>query len=225
VSKYPCLRTWPAPRGDVHPRAGAVRVSGVPGIAITAGRLFLGGGIGIVRGIGGWLGKRSFAEIALIAVVAASLVIHLAEVHRLHKAEGQLLATSNALRKERLAHAADIARWKVGQAQADALAKANVARVTAEQKTIADERTKSYESRIADARARADRLRGASSIHQGTADATGMPGVPAAPGLGQASGQGGLSAGDALIATEQAIELDELIKEWRKQSAIDPNKP
>jgi hypothetical protein len=51
-----------------------------------------------------------------------------------------------------------------------------------------------------------------------------MPTLPGAAGsAAQAAGQGGLPPEDALIATEQAIQLDELIKWVRRQSALDPN--
>ena len=49
-----------------------------------------------------------------------------------------------------------------------------------------------------------------------------MPAVPTPPG-GTAEGadQGRLSDADALIATEQAIQLDELIKWVRQQAEVD----
>jgi hypothetical protein len=51
-----------------------------------------------------------------------------------------------------------------------------------------------------------------------------MSGLPAAPrSTDQAASEGGLSAEDRLTATEQAIQLDELIKWVKRQSAIDPN--
>jgi hypothetical protein len=51
-----------------------------------------------------------------------------------------------------------------------------------------------------------------------------MPGLPAAAGgPAQAAGDQRLPAGLALTATEQAIQLDELIKWVRRQAAVDPN--
>jgi hypothetical protein len=50
-----------------------------------------------------------------------------------------------------------------------------------------------------------------------------VPGLSAAAGgPAQGTGQDGLS--DALTATEQAIQLDELIKWTKRQAAIDPNR-
>jgi hypothetical protein len=51
-----------------------------------------------------------------------------------------------------------------------------------------------------------------------------MPGLPgSAARAAQAPGEDRLPAEDALIATEQAIQLDELIRWVRQQSAVDPN--
>jgi hypothetical protein len=49
-----------------------------------------------------------------------------------------------------------------------------------------------------------------------------MPGVPvAAEGVAQAAGEDRLSVGDRQLATEQAIQLDELIKWVRRQARVD----
>jgi hypothetical protein len=45
----------------------------------------------------------------------------------------------------------------------------------------------------------------------------------AAGGAAQAAGQDRLPAPDALTATEQAIQLDELIKWVKAQAEVDPN--
>jgi hypothetical protein len=51
-----------------------------------------------------------------------------------------------------------------------------------------------------------------------------VPDLPAAAGRpAQAAVQNGLPAADALTATEQAIQLDELIKWVRNQHDVDPN--
>jgi len=49
-----------------------------------------------------------------------------------------------------------------------------------------------------------------------------MPAIPASPGgAAQSSGEDRLSDADALTATEQAIQLDELIKWVRQQAEVD----
>jgi hypothetical protein len=51
-----------------------------------------------------------------------------------------------------------------------------------------------------------------------------VPGLSAAArGADEAAGQDRLPRSDELTATEQAIQLDELIKWVRSQAAIDPN--
>jgi hypothetical protein len=51
-----------------------------------------------------------------------------------------------------------------------------------------------------------------------------LPNLPVAAGrTHEAARENGLPAGDALTATEQAIQLDELIKWVNRQAAIDPN--
>jgi hypothetical protein len=51
-----------------------------------------------------------------------------------------------------------------------------------------------------------------------------MPGISAATGgTAQASGQDELPASDELTATEQAIQLDELINWVREQAKVDNN--
>jgi hypothetical protein len=110
--------------------------------------------------------------------------------------------------------------------QARASDAANKTRVETEQSTINQQSGSSYETRIADARARA-----AERVRNGTpaADSSGsrkapVSGVPApASKPADAAGQGGLPADDALTATEQAIQLDELIKWVKAQAAVDVN--
>ena len=58
------------------------------------------------------------------------------------------------------------------------------------------------------------------------AEAAPMPGLSAAAGsAAQAAGQDRLPPADALTATEQAIQLDELIKWVRAQAEVDQRKP
>ena len=180
---------------------------------------------------GGWL-KQLWAVVMSIASkvnlqgwigLAASLLlwIHFGGAARhWHKQATQF---EQLFRAEKAAFATTVANYRAAQVKADQLAAANVVRVETEQRKVLTDRETSYESRIADARARADRLRaGASSTHPGGANQAGVSGVSTATGVGQASAQGGLSTEDALIATEQAIELDELIKAWQGVAKVKP---
>lgn len=129
-------------------------------------------------------------------------------------------------REEQSALAVTIADARAAADQARAADQANAERVAAEQ-TIINERTANdLEARLAAARARADRLllhseAAADPRARGSAP---VPGLPAAAGsTAQAARQNRLPAADALTATEQAIQLDELIKWVKGQAAVDPN--
>jgi hypothetical protein len=121
------------------------------------------------------------------------------------------------------AAATNRAAWRQAAVAAERADAANKARVEAEQTTINQQRGSSYEERIAAARARAGSVpHSPSGDHQGSSGTAPVRAVPAAPGSpAQAPGEDGLS--DALIATEQAIQLDELIKWVRQQHAVEVN--
>jgi hypothetical protein len=101
--------------------------------------------------------------------------------------------------------------------------KANAERVAAEQQFINQRTADDYEARLSAARARADQLRlqpqaAADPRPRGNAP---VPVISAPAGsAAQAAGQDRLPASDALIATEQAIQLDELIKWVRQQHGV-----
>lgn len=172
-----------------------------------------------------WLKLLSPAAIAGIAVSLALgilLVIQKGETRHWHKQSDryELLYT-----QEQAALAGTIANYRAAAEAARAADQANAARVKAEQGSINERTAHDYQARIADARARAGRVRSAQgSTNSGGAATTPMPGVSAAAGgAAQGAGQDGLSQSDALTATEQAIQLDELIKWVRKQAAVDVN--
>jgi hypothetical protein len=128
-----------------------------------------------------------------------------------------------------------VSNYRAAADQARAADQANAARVAAEQGAINHRSQNALESRLADARARAEQLRReapAGPTDPRTGGAASMPGLPAsAGGAAQAAREDGLPAappaelgtGDALVATEQAIQLDELIKWVRAQAKVDNN--
>ncbi|MCL6683523.1 hypothetical protein [Sphingomonas alba] len=128
---------------------------------------------------------------------------------------------------ERAAHAATVANVRAAAEQARALDAANAARVKAEQAAINERTENEFEDRIAAARAAAGGLRALSpaasdSRNGGTAP---VPGLSiAAKRVAQDTEEGGLPQPDQLTATEQAIQLDELIKWVRAQAAVAPSK-
>jgi hypothetical protein len=125
------------------------------------------------------------------------------------------------------AHAATVANYRAAAEQARLEDAANIARVKAEQAGINERSEHDFESRIADARARSERLRGqaaSASAHSGAGRAPSVPALPpAAGGAPQAAGEDRLPQSERLTATEQAIQLDELIKWVRQQHEVSVN--
>jgi hypothetical protein len=135
-------------------------------------------------------------------------------------------ARANELRfqQEQAAHAATVANYRAAAEQARLDDAANLARVRADQAAISERTANDFETRIASARAAAVRLReqaAAPAADPGAGGGAPMPGVPAAAGtVAQAAGEDRLPQSDRLLATEQAIQLDELIKWVRQQHAV-----
>ena len=129
--------------------------------------------------------------------------------------------------REQAALAVTVANYRAAADAARAADRANLERVATEQRAINERTSNDYEARLAAARSLAQRLRretaaaAADPRFGGTAP---LPGVSPAPrGVAAAAGEDGLPHADALLATEQAIQLDELIKWVRTQAAVDPN--
>jgi hypothetical protein len=127
---------------------------------------------------------------------------------------------------ERAKLAGTIANYRAAASAAATADRANAERVAAEQRAITERTDHDFEGRISAARAAADRLRlqseGRSVAGAGrSAEGPGLPG--AAGGTSQAAGHDRLPEPAALTATEQAIQLDELIRWVRAQAGVDVN--
>ena len=126
--------------------------------------------------------------------------------------------------QEQAAHAATVANYRAAAEQARLEDAANLARVRADQAAISERTANDFESRIASARAAARRLReqaAATAADPGNGGSAPVPGIPIATGgVAQTAGEDGLPQSDRLLATEQAIQLDELIKWVRQQHAV-----
>jgi hypothetical protein len=142
------------------------------------------------------------------------------------------------LSAERAAHAATVAGYQAAAERARRADAANAARVKSQQRAINQRSAHDLESRLAAARAAAERLR--RDNETAAADSGGRRAAPvpdlsaAARGTAQAAGEdrlphadqrarrdrGALGPEDALIATEQAIQLDELINWVRRQGDV-----
>ena len=126
----------------------------------------------------------------------------------------------DGIKAERAAHAQTVANFRKAQDEAEARQKANLARVAKAQEDITDETVTDYRARLADLHARYDRLRA-----QGNRSASGNDRLPAvsdtASRVDEAPGENGLPAPDALIASEQALQLDALINWVEAQSKVE----
>lgn len=170
-----------------------------------------------------------------LALLAHIFVIDPALRERLASATDKLAEATEGWRLERQAHRQTVINHRNAAAEAQRQAVANVARVEAEQAAITQEIVDDYQVRLASARARFDQLRrdpttradpgragpaglpGTSGTTGGADGATAPAGLPAAPG----SVATWLTPEDALIATEQALQLDALIDWVEAQSQVD----
>jgi ATPase subunit of ABC transporter with duplicated ATPase domains len=163
------------------------------------------------------------ARLGGVLLLALALILL---VHDRNHWKGTAELRQQQLAQTKAAFDQTVAGYRAAAAQARAADAANAARVEAEQAAINERIEDEYQTRIAAARADARRLRDnqAAAANPGSGRAASMPGLPTpASGTAQAAGEDRLSESDRLIATEQAIQLDELIKWVRAQAAVDPN--
>jgi DNA-binding protein H-NS len=165
------------------------------------------------------------AAMKLGAVFAVVLTLAFLVHDRNHwKAEAAL--RQQQLAESKAAFDQTVAGYRAAAVQARADDTANAARVKSEQTAINERTGDEFQARIAAARADARRLRDneAAATGSGHGRATPVPGLPApARGIAQAPGENELSSDERELATEQAIQLDELIKWVDQQHAVDPN--
>jgi len=131
---------------------------------------------------------------------------------------------------ERAAHEGTVVAFIAATQQAQREAEANAARVAAEQEDINDEIIRDHRADLAALRARYERLlqsAQAAAADPGRTGAAGLPGLPdtsgradAAPGEDRLPAAGELSLADALLASEQALQLDALIRWIERQQAV-----
>lgn len=174
------------------------------------------------------LNVQGIAGLAVGAVLVLLLVIQKGETQHWKKQSGQY---EQLYKQEQAALAGTIANVRAAAEQARTADLANARRVLADQAKINERTSHDLETRLADARASAERLR--IETARGAA-APGDRGAAPVPGLSVAAGQPAQAAGqdrlpgplpwaDRLTATEQAIQLDELIKWVRRQHSVNPN--
>ena len=166
------------------------------------------------------LNSQGIAGIAASIALAVLLVIQRGQTSHWKNESNRYEQLYTA---DRAAFATTVANYRAAAATARAADQANAERVSAEQRVINERTVNDFEARLAAARAAAERLRLASAgtaTNPGRGGAASMRGIPApSGGPAQASREDGLPPSDALIATEQAIQFDELIKWGRQQHA------
>jgi hypothetical protein len=165
----------------------------------------------------GFIAKLSPSQLIIAALVMLAAFQHF-HAKRLEHHSANL---SRALGNEKLAHAADIARWKAASATASANNKAQILHVATEQAKISRNVSNDYEAQLADLRrAYADRVRHAAPSHQCAPDGIGASPVSNAPSGVDGEAVPGVDLG---YAAETELQLNALISWVRKQSEVDPN--
>ena len=169
------------------------------------------------------LNWQGIAGAAVAAVLLVMLTVQKLEAVRWKK---QSESFEHLYQQEQAAFATTVANARVAAEQARGADQANAARVGAQQRTITERTEHDFEARIAAVRADAQRVRvrPQTTADPGVGRSAPMPGVPVAAGSAtQAARKDGLPREDRLTATEQAIQLDELIKWVRAQAKVDNN--
>jgi hypothetical protein len=170
----------------------------------------------------GWQGIAGLA-----GALALSILLVMQKLETRHW-EKQSASFEQLYHQEQSAFATTVASYRAAAELARAADQANVARVVADQSAINERTANDYEGRLAAARAEYQRLR----LQPDAAEDPGLGRSAPLPSLStaarspaQTAGQDRLPQSDALIATEQAIQLDELINWVKAQAAVDPNSP
>jgi signal transduction histidine kinase len=169
------------------------------------------------------LNVQGIAGIAVSLALAILLVIQRGETHHWRKQSGQF---EQLYQREQAALAGTVANYRAAAEAARAADRANAQNVAAEQTKISQEKSDEFETRLAAARAAAERLRigAAAAANPRSRGAAPVPGLSAAAGQpDQTAREDGFSIPDSLTATEQAIQLDELIKWVKAQAEVQPN--
>ncbi len=170
-----------------------------------------------------FLNWQGIAGIAASITLAGLLILQKFETGHWRK---QSTAFERLYRAEQAALAGTVANYRAAADAARDADRANLARVTGEQRSINERTANDYQARLAAARSLAQRLRVRSqaAAGPGAGGSASVPDVPAAAGsAAQGPGEDRLPRSDRLIATEQAIQLDELIKWVRRQAVVDNN--
>ena len=175
------------------------------------------------------LNPQGLVGIAVSLCLAVLLVLEKGESRHWKKRSGRY---EQLHRDGEAALAGTIANYRAAAEAARAADRAAAGRVAAEQRAINERTSDDFEARLAAARASAANLVAGRLREQARAAAADpraggtapVPALSASAGQSpQAAGEDGFSVAERLTATEQAIQLDELIKWVRAQAKVDPN--
>jgi len=159
----------------------------------------------------------------LLAGIGCALLLALL-VHDRNCWKAKAAQFSQQIAAERAANVATVANYRAAAERARREDAENLARVRAEQAAINEGSMNDFESRIAAVRARSGELRGkagSAAADSGGRGSSPVPAISVSTGsVAEAAGEDRLPGADRLIATEQAIQLDELIKWVRRQAAV-----
>jgi hypothetical protein len=168
------------------------------------------------------LNIQGIAGLAVSIALALLLVMQKGETRHWKK---QSASFEQLYAAQRSALDTTVANYRAAAAQARAADLANLQRVQSQQRAISERTDDDFQARIAAARIAAQRLRGAAAsapADRGAGRGAPVPGLPTAPGgTAQAAGEDRLPDPDRLVATEQAIQLDELIKWVRRLHSVE----
>jgi hypothetical protein len=170
-----------------------------------------------------FLNIQGAAGIAASLALAILLLVQKAETRHWQK---QSASFEQLYHQDQAAFATTVTEYRAAATRARADDQANAIRVAADQRSINERTEHDFEARLAAARADAQRLRNAAqaAADSGAGRSAPMSALSAAAGsAAQASGEDQLPRSDALTATEQAIQLDELIKWVKAQAKVDNN--
>ena len=170
------------------------------------------------------LNAQGIAGGAAALALLALLLVAKAETRHWRKQSGQY---EQLYRAEQAAGAQTVANYRAAAEAARIADAAAAERVRAEQNAINERTAHDYEMRLAAARARARRLRVEAGAPDTDPCGRAGPAVPALPaaacGPDQTAGHDRLSDPERLIATEQALQLDELIRWVMAQAKVEPS--
>ena len=164
--------------------------------------------------------------VGLAASLALGLLLLIQAAESRHWKK-QSASFEQRFRNEQSEFAATVAEARAAAERARAADLVNAERVAAEQRAINERTAHDFEARLATARAAAQRPRIEAARPATDRRAGRAPLLPAlstsARSAAQSASSGRLPSATALIATEQAIQLDELIKWVRAQAKVDNN--